>query len=202
MAKRVANWFKFRSAFQKELMSNAKGVSRAVAQVYVQATNNFVQKVHEMSSLPYYTGNTRDSIASAVSQSGRVVRASYLTPSYQQTDPRWKPQKMKGRKRIIGMQEAEKAVHGYSYPKGVAAVLFVGVPYAQDVNDGTLGKSRGNIGFIERLNEQFTADMEFTASALKSFPTIVAGKIVGNWSPLSSYASRESLEADMARYRK
>lgn len=202
MAKRTANWFKTRSAFEKELMSNAKGVNKAVAQVLVQASNNFVQKTHEMSTLPYYTGNLRDSIASAVSQSGRVIRASYLQPSYQMTDPKWKPQSMNGRKRIVGMQEAERAVHGYNYPAtGVSAVLFVGVPYAQQVNDGTLGKSAGNLGFIERLNEQFAADMDFAMAALKNFPTIVAGKIVGNWRPLAKYASRAELEASIERYK-
>ena len=202
MAKRGKSWYKARSAFEKERMSNAKGANQAVSQVLVNATNNFVQKVHEMSSLPYYTGNTRDSIASAVSRSGRVVRASYLTPSYQQTDPRWRPQHMSGRKRIVGMQEAEKAVRGYNYPsKGVSAVLFVGVPYAQKVNNGELGKSPGNIGFIERLNSMFTDDMNFALAALKQWPTIVAGEIVGTWKPLDNYPSREQLEADIARYK-
>lgn len=202
MAKRSANWYNTRSAFVKELKSNKKGVDRVFAQTLVQASNNFVQKVHEMSSLPYYTGNTRDSIASAVSVSGRVVRASYLNPTYQQTDPHWKPQKMDGRKRIIGVQEAERAVRAYSYPAtGVAAVLFVGVPYAQKVNDGTLGKSAGNIGFIERLNEQFDADMNFAMAALKNFPKVVAGQIIGTWKPLRNYPSRAELESSIERHK-
>lgn len=201
MAKRSPSWYKVRSAFEKELMSNAKGVNKVISQVLVQATNNFVQSTHEMSTLPYYTGNLRDSIASAVSVSGRIVRASYLTPSFQETWEKWRPQSYHGRKNIIGMQEAERAVRGYNYPPtGVSAVLFVGVPYAQEVDNGTIGKREGNTGFIGRLNEQFATSMDYTLSLLKTFPTIIAGKIIGNWTPMTNYPTRAELEESIARY--
>lgn len=197
MAKRThsANWKSVREQFTKELYSNAKAVNKAAASVLVQASNKFVQKVHEMSALPMYTGNLRDSIASAVSISGRIVRASYLDPSYKDTNPYWRPQSMGGRKRIIGLQEAVEMVRSNDYPRrGVAATLFVAVPYAQAVNDGELGKSLGNIGYIERLEQQFEADMQYATAVLRKIP-VCAGKIIGSWAPLQNYPSVSELSA-------
>lgn len=204
MAKRThsADWKKVREQFTKELYSNAKAVNKGAASVLVQASDNFVQKVHEMSTLPLYTGNLRDSIASAVSVSGRVVRASYLDPPYQNTNPYWKPQRMGGRKRIIGLQEAYEMVLTNKYPlRGVAATLFVAVPYAQAVNNGELGKSLGNIGFIERLEQQFASDMEYAVAVLSTIP-VRAGEIIGTWGPLKKgYPGISELESMISNAR-
>lgn len=157
------------ASFQKQLLASAADVSRAVQQVFIGGVNNFLDYVQNNKDLlPYDTGNLHDSIVGVISQSGRVVRAMYM--------PREavRPQHMSSgrndslsqhapdRKRIIGMEEAIKAVRRQDYPRnGVASTLIVAVPYAQGVN-----VTSHHPGYLEWLSESFMSEMRASLDIL------------------------------------
>lgn len=159
-------WKNARVQFQKELLSSGRGVNRFGQQVMINASNSFLDYVQmNKELLPYYTGNLHDSIATVVSQSGRVLRASYMPQEAV------KPQNAPGRKRIIGAQEAFKMVRKQNYPRtGIVGALVVGVPYAEGANEKS-----SHPGYVNWLQEAFSHDMEVAVKVLEKYPKGVAG---------------------------
>lgn len=154
-------WTKASKQFQKELFSASDKVNRNAQQILVNATSSFLDYVQmNKELLPYYTGNLHDSIATSVSASGRIIRANYM--------PReaTKPQTAPGRKRIIGEQEAVRAIRRFRPNRtGVYATLFVAVPYAEGANI----KSKHE-GFYEWLQAEFESDMSASLKVLAKYP--------------------------------
>ena len=148
----LQGWKNASASFQKELMACAKPVARYAQQIFVDSNEMFLDYVQaHKDRLPYYTGNLHDSIASVVSQRGRVVRAVYMPQEAK------RPQNAPDRKRIVGMEEAIKAVRRQNYPqKAVASTLLVGVPYAEGANE----KSKKGRGYLEWLEMTFLGSME------------------------------------------
>lgn len=150
-------WVKARKEFSEELLSSAKGVNSAAQQILINASSMFLDYVQmNKHLLPIYTSNLHDSIATSVSMSGRILRANYMPQEAT------RPQTAPGRKRIIGAQEAERAVRR-STPKrtGLSATLFVSVPYAEGANI----KSK-NPHYYEWLQSAFESDMKAAVETL------------------------------------
>lgn len=154
-------------------MAASKGVGKDAQQVLVRASEDFLGYIQDNKhNLPYYTGNLHDSIAAAVYSQGHVIRANYL--------PReaTRPQTAAGRKRIVGEEEAFRAVKAFrSTQKGVFATLFVAVPYAEGANrDGNIRRifkgreystTNHHPGYLEWLEDNFVANMDSALMILR-----------------------------------
>lgn len=154
----LQGWKNARRQFEIELLSCADGVNKAAQHVFTNAGNSFLDFVQANKDvLPYYTANLHDSIAVAVAQSGRVVRALYMPQEAT------RPQNAPDRKKIWGMDEAIRAVRKNSYPKtGVSGTLFVAVPYAEGVNEKPTHR-----GYLETLEGHFANQMQTSIQVLK-----------------------------------
>lgn len=166
-------WVKARLDFEKEILSSAKGINNNAQRLLVNATSRFLDAVQELSTkngdnpnmgvIPYYTGNLHDSIATSVSMSGRIIRANYMPK--QAT----KAQSAPGRKKIWGALEAERAVRSYTPRRtGLAATLFVAVPYAEGAN-----QQSSHPHYFEWLQSAFENEM---ISAVNALPYVVGQK--------------------------
>ena len=153
----LQGWKNASAQFQKELLASADGVNHATQQLFIDANNRFLDQVQgQKDLLPYYTGNLHDSIAAAVSQSGRILRVVYMPKEAT------RPQTGLDRKRIVGLDEAYKAIRRTKYPRtGVSSTLVVGVPYAEGVNE----KSRRK-GYLNWLESSFESEMRATLRVL------------------------------------
>ena len=110
-------------------------------------------------------------VVGVVSDNGMLIKASYanrcaVTTSKLTGNQIYAPTSGGGRKRIIGHQEAWKAVYGMNgkYPGKIATTLFVAVPYALNPEE------RGpHAGYLENLRLNFAAamDAEFRLAAQK-----------------------------------
>lgn len=158
MRRHLKGWKNASAQFQKELLASADGVNRAAQQVFIDANNRFMDYVQDNKELlPYYTANLHDSIVSVVSQSGRVLRAVYMPKEAT------RPQNAPDRKRIVGMEEAIRAVRRADYPRtGVASTLIVAVPYAEGAN--ATSKRRG---YLNWLQNAFESEMRTSVEVLK-----------------------------------
>ena len=161
----ASGWTKARKQFEQELMSSAQGVTKNTQQILVNATSSFLDYVQANKELlPYYTANLHDSIATSVSISGRIIRANYMPKEAT------RPQTAPGRKRIIGEQEAERAVRNFRPNRtGVYATLFVSVPYAEGANE----KSH-HPGYYEWLQSAFESGMSSALKLLEMYPNAKA----------------------------
>ena len=160
-----AGWRKASKEFTKELMGSASGVTKSTQQILVNTTGQFLDYVQlNKEQLPIYTANLHDSIATSVSQSGRIIRANYMP--VEATEPQTAP----GRKRIVGEEEAAKAVRAYRPLRtGIHAALFVAVPYAEGAN-----KDSHHPGYFEWLEDSFVSNVEAALRALTMYPNIKA----------------------------
>lgn len=154
----LQGWKNASVQFQKELLACADGVNRTTQGIFVDANNRFMDYVQQNENLlPYYTANLHDSIVSVVSQSGRVVRAVYMPKEAT------RPQNAPDRKRIVGMEEAIRAVRKQAYPRtGVSSTLIVAVPYAEGANETSKRK-----GYLNWLQNSFESEMRTGMEVLK-----------------------------------
>lgn len=154
-------WVKASKQFSKELISSAAGVNRNAQQILINTASSFLDYVQmNKEQLPYSTGNLHDSIATLVSQSGRIIRAQYMPAEAT------KPQTAPGRKRIIGEEEAVRAVQSFRPNRtGIFATLFVAVPYAEGADE----RSR-HPGYYQWLEDSFTNGMEAALRVLHDYP--------------------------------
>lgn len=161
MAQKSSDWSKARKQFEVGLRNSAKGVTKNAQQIFVNATSSFLDYVQmNKSLLPYSSGNLHDSIATAVSVSGRVIRANYMPKEAT------RPQTAPGRKRIIGEQEAFNAIRRFRPARtGVAATLFVSVPYAEGAN-----RKSKHPGYYDWLQNAFVSEMRVATKVLEKYP--------------------------------
>lgn len=137
-------WKSFEKGFQRELVTTVKGqMKKYVIETLKKSQKDFVNRLpdHEAGYMPFITGNLHDSIASVVSDNGRVVRAVYPTAVATQKSTRtgktiYASNTFNG-KRVIGALEASNAVRNMQgrFPKGIGATLLVGVPYALEPHE-------------------------------------------------------------------
>ncbi len=165
-ALQAAGWRKSMKVFAEDLKKSSKGIGKAVQQVLVYASEDYLRYVQDNKDrLPYYTANLHDSIATAVAASGRIIKARYLPKEAT------RPQTAAGRKRIVGEQEAIRAVRLYRPGRtGVSSTLFVAVPYAEGANrDGEIRRVfRGreymtrnhHPGYLQWLEDTFVSSMD------------------------------------------
>lgn len=160
-----AGWKRASKSFSVELMKSAAGVNRNAQQILINATSQFLDYVQiNKELLPIFTANLHDSIATSVSQSGRILRANYMPVEAT------RPQTAPGRKRIVGEEEAAKAVRSYRpMQTGVHATLFVAVPYAEGAN-----KNSHHPGYYDWLEESFKGQIESAVKVLESYPNAKA----------------------------
>lgn len=151
-------WRRASRSFAKELLAASRGVTRDAQQVMVNTTEDFLGYVQDKKeNLPYYTANLHDSIAAAVYKDGHVIRAKYMPKEAT------RPQTAAGRKRIVGEEEAFRAVRSFRpASRGVTGTLFVAVPYAEGAD-----KESHHPGYLEWLEENFTISMDSALGVLR-----------------------------------
>lgn len=168
------DWKKAKKGFQRELEFNAHDdIKRDIISVFSSAVSSFINDLpdSEAPMMPFITGNLHDSIVGIVSDNGMMVKAHFakrdaVTTSQKTGKQIYSPTSGGGRLRIIGHQEAWKAVYGLQgkYPGKIATSLFVAVPYALNPNE------RGpHVGYLDNLRTSFAAalDREFRYAAYK-----------------------------------
>ena len=169
-----AKWRGAEKGFQRELQFEINDmVKNEITNVFTSAQESFINDLPdgETATMPFITGNLHDSIVGIVSDNGMLVKATFarrdaVTTSLKTGNQIYSPTKGGGRVRIIGHQEAWKAVYGMQgkYPKKLAASMFVTVPYALNPNE------RGpHVGYLENLRVNYAAalDREFRYAAYK-----------------------------------
>lgn len=164
------SWNSTAKQFQQELMSCAKGVSKATEQLLNSATKDYLQYVQDRKeNLPYYTGNLHDSIAAYVSRSGRIIRAHYMPQ--EATEPQHVTKLSATAssdslsKNIWGYREAINAVRrSRPLARGIGATLFVAVPYA-----GAADERSSHPGYLEWIEETFGYEMDAAVKLLRFY---------------------------------
>lgn len=128
--------------FQRELIKNKDAVNKRVADIFIDTQRSFLDDVQSNKDdmLPYITGNLHDSVGSVISLNGRVIRAMYLPAEAMTTSAItgrdvYASTSGMGRTQIRGAVEAARYVRTAAYPKGLAATLFIAVPYAEKPNE-------------------------------------------------------------------
>lgn len=101
---------------------------------------------------PWYSGNLHDSMAVGVYNNTRLLSANYMTPGAAE------PQTYKGQT-VDGVSAGQEALlrAGHVFAPGssgatLRAVLVVGVPYAEDVNNLS-----GHAGYVDYFEEEFSS---------------------------------------------
>lgn len=168
-------WKGAEKGFQRELeFAIHDKVKQEILSIFAQAQDDFVhQQIPDCEApmMPFITGNLHDSIVGVVSDNGMMVKASYANRVAVTISPKsgkqiYTPSSGGGRKRIIGHQEAWKAVYGMQgkYPRRIAASLFVAVPYALRPEEKGPHK-----GYLENLRYLYAAamDSEFRRAAAR-----------------------------------
>lgn len=143
--------------FQRELIKNKDAVNSRVIKIFIDTQKAFLDDVQSNKGdmMPYVTGNLHDSIGSVISLNSRVVRAMYLPPEAVTTSAVtgkeiFSPTQGMGRAQIRGAVEAARFVRNANYPRGLAATLFIAVPYAEKPNEkGT------HPGYADELEFQY-----------------------------------------------
>lgn len=142
----------------------------------VSAQKSFLDSLpaSEASYMPFITGNLHDSIASVISENGRVINASYTDPVAITTSAITGkdifvrsgsfPTRVKGL-HVIGSREAFKAVRNLqgTFPSRIAATMLIGVPYAETPQ--VKGK---HAGYIDTLASKYARQMESSFRAAQA----------------------------------
>lgn len=174
MRNRIASfgWKKFENEFKAELVGElgAGKVKKAAIQILKDAQKDFVKSLpsEETYLMPFITGNLHDSIASVLSNDGRVIAAAYTDPVA--TEPSllsgkniYRATKGGGRKRIVGAVEAATDVRNMQgkYPKGLAATMLVAVPYAENPNTVSETNKRGlHAGYLDAIGSLYLTKIQ------------------------------------------
>lgn len=146
-------WNAFSVSFQKALRSAGEEVSKAAGKQLTLATEDWLANIDKASEfdpevMPFLTGNLHDSMATTVSQKGRLL-------SLRQMEKVAAVDQKYHRRVINGHFEGIRVAMSAPRPREVTASLFIGVPYADAVNDYPQ-----HAGYVERLEESFASEME------------------------------------------
>lgn len=158
-------WKKAEKGFQRELQIDVHDKAKAeIISVFAATNDSFVRDLpdREAPMLPFITGNLHDSIVGVVSDNGMLIKASYakraaVTISKKSGKQIYSPTAGGGRKRIIGHQEAWRAVYGMNgrYPGKLATTMLVAVPYALNP------EQRGpHAGYLQNLRLLYASAMD------------------------------------------
>ena len=165
-------WKKFEKEFRAELVGEhgLVKIRKAAIQILRGAQTDFVKSLpsHEEYIMPFVTGNLHDSIASVLSDKGRVIAAAYTDPAAKGPSlltgkDIYRPTHAGGRKRVIGAVEAATDVRNLQgkYPRGLAATMLVSVPYAENPNELSETNKRGeHVGYLDALAALFYKKIE------------------------------------------
>lgn len=101
---------------------------------------------------PWYSGNLHDSVAAGVADGRRLLQANFMTPGAQESQT-YKGQVIDGAS--LGPEALNRAVQTFGAGVGgLRAMLVVGVPYAEKVNE-----SEEHSGYISNLEEYFAGEV-------------------------------------------
>lgn len=172
-----AKWNKFTSAFSDALIDCGEQLTKQGETVMIRGCEEWLKKTnaewpHSTSVVtrnlrtqnfggdhdhPWYTGQLHDSVAVRVADGNRIIATRYMPASA--TSPQTATAEEAGRDydRIIGQQFGILMAGRASRvaQKGTNAQMFIGVPYAQWVNEQPRHE-----GFINELNVQFISFLE------------------------------------------
>ena len=181
----IKDWVPVEKGFQRELLGpDVKGrIHQAIVNTLISAQKNYLDNLPttEAPYMPFITGNLHDSIASVISEGGRILNASYTEPVAITTSevtgqdvflPAKKfPTRVKlqwGRG-VIGSKEAERAVRKMQgkYPSKIAATMLIAVPYAETPNE-----KGPHAGYIDVLGYKYAQSMA---------PAFRAAQSLGLW---------------------
>lgn len=172
-----AKWNKFASAFSEALIDCGEQLTKQGETIMIRGCEEWLKKTnaewpHSTSVVtrnlrtqnfggdhdhPWYTGQLHDSVAVRVADGNRIIATRYMPASA--TSPQTATAEEAGRDydRIIGQQFGILMAGRASRvaQKGTNAQMFIGVPYAQWVNEQPRHE-----GFINELNVQFISFLE------------------------------------------
>ena len=158
-------WKGAEKGFQKILTEDLTWrAEKEAVDKFIAASESFVGSLpdHRVDGMmPFRTGNLHDSIASVVSKSGHVVRASYTKPVATRTSDItgrevFRPTSGMGRQKIIGSLAASTMVRNMNgkFPGKVAITMLIGVPYDERPN-----QSGVNTGYKDVLVSLFASKL-------------------------------------------
>ena len=102
---------------------------------------------------PWYSGHLHDSVVAIVSDKHRTVAIEYMPPSAETATQTYNGQTVVGRDAgEIAAMSAQRVLH---FLPGTVASIFVGVPYADKVDD-----MPRHAGYIRELQNQFASSVE------------------------------------------
>lgn len=172
-----AKWNKFASASSEALIDCGEQLTKQGETIMIRGCEEWLKKTnaewpHSTSVVtrnlrtqnfggdhdhPWYTGQLHDSVAVRVADGNRIIATRYMPASA--TSPQTATAEEAGRDydRIIGQQFGILMAGRASRvaQKGTNAQMFIGVPYAQWVNEQPRHE-----GFINELNVQFISFLE------------------------------------------
>lgn len=172
-------WRRASRSFQVALKNIAPKVTKSAVVLLEGASEDFLTMAENLAHavVPYYTGNLLDSIAVRILNGSTIV--SYRTMVETTTQHALKPQRMRGVSGDIwGEVEAMKRISRPSgrTQKGLAAQMFVGVPYADNVGGETDENGKFNAEYFDQLSDIFVRRVEKYISYLSRWPQMpVAG---------------------------
>lgn len=165
-----AQWNKAYSGFSKALLDCGKQLTKQGEVVMLNAAEKWLRDTdaewpkgtppdspgdHDH---PWYTGTLHDSIAVRVADGKRTIGIRYMPPAAVAPQTATEAQTgIRDYDNIVGTVYGRITAARGSRVKqnGTVAQMFIGVPYAQSVNEYWRYE-----GFIENLNEYFIAAME------------------------------------------
>lgn len=150
MARYGANWNKAYATCAKELTEAGKKVSAKTAQRLVQEGETYLKDNSASESMPLLTGNLHDSFAVSVFNGGKNVGYRFMERIAE------KNQKFHGQ--VIWGYQTARLIAGRASrwaPTSTVALLTIGVPYTQLVNN-----QEQHLGFVEQFAEEFYRRME------------------------------------------
>ena len=141
-----AKWYTARSAFQAALREAGEVMSKRAETLLAERADKWLLNKEEDPDLPFKTGNLISSIGISIANNGRIVHAMPMPDETGGVTQTYKGRKVWGPEEIMEMFRST----GARQYRGVVANLFVAVPYAQMVDEGTRHK-----GYLERMQTQY-----------------------------------------------
>lgn len=159
-----AKWNKFTSTFSEALIDCGEQLTKQGETVMIRGCEEWLKKTDDEwptdwgdHDHPWYTGTLHDSLSVRVADGNRIIATRYMPAKA--TGPQTATAEEAGRDydRIIGQQFGILMAGRASRvaQKGTNAQMFIGVPYAQWVNEQPRHE-----GFINELNVQFISFLE------------------------------------------
>lgn len=173
----IADWGKTAKGFAQVLLDAGQTVTKGAAELLGNACQEALEELDWMwprgknngpyksgyrggdADHPWYTGNLHDSVAAGVADGSRLLQARYMEPAARETQ-RYRGQVIDGK--TLGPEALQRAAHTFAPGVGgLRAILVVGVPYADEVNN-----TDAHYDFVSELTSQLVGDVEGAMSEL------------------------------------